>query len=594
MTRVANDGGRRGPVLPSGRAPGLPLESVLELEVLAGATVIAGRAGLRRVVSRVNVMEVPDVLPYVRVGELLLTTGYAVRKHPERLADLVRELHARDVAALGIKLGRYVDELPAAVLEVADELGFPVVRLPDLASYDELLTQVLTAVLDHQAERLTRSDDAHRALVEVVLDGGGLAEVAAALARILSAVVLVAGVDDQLVAAAGDDDELARARESLVDASGRVGAGAGTAVVRVLAGAQDHGRIVAFSTQRVLGDLDVQALERAATVCALAIAKQQAVSAVETRYQADFLRDLLLGRAGGRERTVPHARGLGWQLDRPVVVVVVRPDPVAGGGSGAGAAVLAGAGADTGAGVPGVDGGSAMLAGGGAAVFAGGGADAGGAGFGDQASRAWLERLTSAWASAVRLRDPGAAVVGFGTEVVAVIGVPTHGDVDRLVAELAASVRSDAGRRTFSVGSSSVAGGVDQVPAAYEQAATAVRVGRQVHGVASVASFDRLGLHRLLSLVPETADLVSFERSTLRGLAADTPDAADLRHTLQVLLDTNLNVAQTARALHFHYNTLRYRIAKLERILGPFTHDPVLRLDLAVALRVVQMRGIPR
>jgi len=548
MTRVANADRVTGSVLPTTGlpGPGLPLASVLELEVLAGATVLAGAAGLGRVVRRVNVMEVPDVLPYVRVGELLLTTGYALREDPERLTDLVRQLHTRDVSALAIKLGRYVHELPVSALALADELGFPVVRLPDTASYDELITQVLTAVLDHQAERLTRSEAAHRALVEVVLDGGGLAEVTATLARILGAVVVLAGPDGRLLAESGGDaDELARARAALVDTSGRLTTAPGAVVVRVQAGAQDHGRILAFSTRRRLGDLDVQALERAATVCALAIAKHQAVSAVESRYQADFLRDLLLGRAGGPLRTVPHARGLGWTLDRPLVVVVAEPDPVAGGPA-------------------------------------------------EPDPRPRLERLAAAWGSAARTRDPGAAVVGFTTEVVAVIGAPAHGGVERWVAELVAAVRSEAGRRPFSVGTSAVAAGVEGVPAAYEQARTAVQVGRQVHGAGAVATFDRLGLHRLLSLVPDSGDLLAFERDTLGDLAGGGAEAADLRHTLQVLLDTNLNVAQTARALHFHYNTLRYRIAKLERMLGPFTRDPVLRLDLAVALRVLQMRGLGR
>jgi purine catabolism regulator len=127
---------------------------------------------------------------------------------------------------------------------------------------------------------------------------------------------------------------------------------------------------------------------------------------------------------------------------------------------------------------------------------------------------------------------------------------------------------------------------------AYTEARKAVAVGRRVRGRGSVSHFDSLGVHRLLSLVPDASELRSFATEVLGDLARDTVEATDLRHTLQTLLDTNLNVAETARVLHFHYNTLRYRIGKLERIVGPFTTDPHLRLDVALALQVIEMRGI--
>lgn len=542
-------------------ARGLPVTEVLAADALRGSTVLAGAAGLHRAVERLNVMEVPDILPWVKPGELLLTTGYPLRHDVDALADLVVALDAQGVTAIGVKLGRYLDGLPDPMLAAADRLGFPVIRLPDDVAFDDILEQVLTDLLNRQAAALSRSEEVHRALVQIVLDGGGLPELAAELVALLGGCVMITTQDGRVLADAGDVEALGQAySSSCFESSGRLrtereptgltthtGLPGNHVIVPVVAGRADHGRIAVFSPAARLTADDVHTVERAATVAALAVTKQLAVRAVESKYQGDFLRDLLTGQVGP-DLAVTHAASLGWDVDRPVVVVVAELDPVADGQS------------------------SETLV-----------------------ARPAVERFAAAWQSVVRPRDPHAPVVGFHREVVAVLGMAPGADVDRQVRELVREVTGDGGggRRSFGTGISRVAGTPAGIPAAYEQARVAVRVGRRMQGRGAVAHFDGLGVFRLLSLVEDPAELRSFAEETLRELArTDDDEAEDLRRTLEVLLDTNLNVAETARVLHFHYNTLRYRIAKLERLLGPFTDDPHLRLSLHLALQVLRMRGV--
>ena len=562
MGKVANDAVTSSPVLPDpalvadvpAGCPagaqavlgyGLTVAEVLESPCLAGSSLLAGKDGLGRLVQRLNVMEVPDILPWVKPYELLLTTGYPLRNDPEQLTALLAELDARGLSAVAVKLGRYLDELPPAMLTAADELGIPVIQLPGHISFDDVISQVLTDILNRQSALLARTEQVHHVLVQIVLDGGGLQEVTDELVWLLDGPVCVTDPGGRVLAASG---QVPANLAALLH--GRAGlrryGDAEIAVVRIVAGSLDHGRIVAMPGDRELTAQDVQILERAATVAALVITKQLAVAAVEARYQGDFLRDILSGR-GGPADARGHAASLGWDIDRPLAVLVAELDDL-GGGNGSGRA--------------------------------------------GEIRRA-QERLAAAWVAALRARDPRTAVVGYSQEVVALVAGTT--DPVEAARQLAATVTADltASKHSFSVGVSRVVGHTRALPDAYEQARQALRVGKKMHGRGTVVSFDELGVYRLLSLVPDGAELRSFVRETLGQLAdSDDAETKDLRRTLQVLLDTNLNVAETARILHYHYNTLRYRIGKLERMLGPFTADPHLRLNLALALQVIQMRGI--
>ena len=546
------------------------LRQVLDVDCLAGTTVLAGEAGLDRTVTRLNVMEVPDVIDWVKPHELLVTTGYPLASLPGQAGDrtetfvqLVRDLAERKTAALGIKVGRYLDKVPEEVLAVANSLGFPILSLPPDVAFDDLLQQVHSRLHEGQAAVLERIDALHEALARLVLEGGDLEQIAAEVARVLSVGVLLTSTDGRVQAEAITAD-MRRALDDAglfapegrfrVERASRRPLTLGDGQIRlqpVVAGGSDLARLVCFSPSRSIAPDDVHALERAATVAALLITRQQAVGAVESKYRGDFLRDVFSGRAGDSEYVLEYATGLDWNIQLPGVVVCAELDPPK----------------PTDNPVP------------------------------SRLSRTWQVRFSAAWSQVIRTHDRAIPTADFSAEVVTLLPVPeelrespdqAQGAVRKTVARLVTAVAGDkgGGRRPFSVGVSRLVWSVDDLPVAYAQARRATEVGRRVNGGGSTTHFDDLGVQRLIGLVTDKEELTAFARDVLGELFDDTTEARALCTTLQVLLDSNLNVAEASRIQFFHYNTMRYRISKLERILGPFTTDPNLRLNIAMALQV--------
>jgi purine catabolism regulator len=560
MGNLANDPAEsRGELSDNPGGSEVRVRDILRLPAFSDVTVVAGASGLDRRVERANVMEVPDIIAWVKPRELLMTTGYPLRDAPEGLADLVRALDAAGVSALAVKLRRYLDELPTDMIQAADEAGFPVLLLPDDVSFDDLLTEVVGNVVHAQSGLAERNEAIGRALVSVVLHGGGLDELTEALHVEVGGLAFVTTPDGRVLAHAPDDDcraltadadlfaESGRFRsERFAPGSHRVGEQS-VSVVALLAGVADHGRLVVVRRDPGGVANDLAILERAGAVAALAITKSLAVRAVEAKYRGDFVRDVLLRRAGPPEDVVAHFASLGWDVARPLVVVVASLDP-----------------AQDDLDAP-VD------------------------------ARTAQERFAGAWATVVSRNDRTAPVVGFAQEVVVIAGVAPGQTPRDVVDGLVGAVSGDGGggRRSFATGVSRVIHDPSAIAEGYEQARRAVHVGRQLQGTSSIAHFDDLGAFRLLSLIEDAQEVTNFVKEVLGELADDEDtEAADMRSTLRVLLDTNFNVAETSRRLHFHYNTLRYRISKLEKIVGPFVTDPDLQLDLALALRVMQMRGL--
>jgi hypothetical protein len=82
-------------------------------------------------------------------------------------------------------------------------------------------------------------------------------------------------------------------------------------------------------------------------------------------------------------------------------------------------------------------------------------------------------------------------------------------------------------------------------------------------------------------------DFVAARLAPLDAMSA----AARIRamETLRAWLDTHGDVTESARVLHVHPQSVRYRLARLREAFGDALEDPLARLELAAALRAADL-----
>jgi GAF domain-containing protein len=169
---------------------------------------------------------------------------------------------------------------------------------------------------------------AHDRFAGVVLSGGGVDDIAAALGELLGCWVVVLDVDDQRLAAQGpvpDAAELAAhpAVRRAAD-SGRLVGADGVCAVAVHAVGQRLGTLV-LGGRPALDGGQVRTVERAAMVTALVLLFRLREAEADQRVRTDLLAELLARPAGEVDRTfVERGRLLGLRLQIPHVVVVCR------------------------------------------------------------------------------------------------------------------------------------------------------------------------------------------------------------------------------------------------------------------------------
>ncbi|MFF9627113.1 PucR family transcriptional regulator [Streptomyces griseosporeus] len=534
-------------------------------------TVRAGEDRLDVPVRWAHVSELADPVPYMEGGELLLITALKLdAEDPEAMRRYVKRLAGAGVVGLGFAVGVNYEEIPAPLVDACAEEGLPLLEVPRRTPFLAISKAVSAAIAADQYRAVTAGFAAQRELTKQALTSGPEGLLGALAAQVdgwaalydASGAVVATAPEWAGRRAARLTADVERLRERPAPASSVVGGPDHEDRIELhsLGTGRRPRAALAVGTAAALGTAERYAVHSAIALLTLTTERSRSLHAAEQRIGAAVLRMLLAGEPD-------HARAVagdlyGGLLDAPFRLIVAE----------SASASAARAHADAHARVTGTKPPSttAPTAAGAAGDPLGGLAES-------------VEAAAARAGEAVLVVPEGERLVVLAADEGAAVAACIE-YAAALESARAVETREQAGAEEdeLVVGLSAPAGPI-AAAAAYKQAEQALSVARRRGRVC--VEHEQLAAGSVLPLLADDA-VKAFADGLLRALREhDATGRGDLVASLRAWLSRHGQWDAAAADLGVHRHTLRYRMRRVEEILGRSLDDPDVRMELWLALK---------
>jgi purine catabolism regulator len=517
------------------------IKDLLEFESLPGLRVLAGEEGVNREVSSVSVMDAPDICDWMRGGEFLITSGYTIQVHPVELEKLVLCLNRAGVAALGIKVDRFIYKIPEQVLDTANRLGFPILYIPKSYAFVDIINPVLTEIVSRQARELLYSEKIHNSFINLALGAKSIQEVVDQLSRIIQKDIVVKDhVFHQTYLSHQADAHKLTARTTVKH--------------QVATAEQSYGYLYILNNNgQDIGKYERIAIEHASTVLILIIQEKMSNREIEYRYRSELIRDILTKNYQSLEEIQSRAALYGWMFKRGMRVIVYDIDDFK-------------------------------------------------IGYLERTTGArpleWIHEpmiqiikthlSTKFQCYYIHYSD----TIVFLVEYASVDEKNIKTSLVQMNDEINSEIKAETGY-TITIGVGDYKSGVEAASESYTEAELAVKIGRTRGKRSGTIFYSDLGIYKLLSDIYEIAEGRDFVDETLMPLIEyDQQHNTEFYQTLAKIIEMDWNLQRTSEALHIHYNTVKYRFRRTGEILN--LDFSVYENKLKIALAICWKNAIPQ
>ncbi len=177
----------------------ITVKEALETEGMKRCKLVAGKAGRYREIQCIDTMEMPDIAPWLRKHELLMTTGYSIQNVEGGVVKLLKNLDEVEGAGLAVTT-QFLGEISEEAKQIADILQMPLIEIPSDLPFIEMTTPLMKAIVDKQNQMLEFSDSMNKKFIDLEINGGGFQEIANVLNELTGYTTYIVNIKYEIVA----------------------------------------------------------------------------------------------------------------------------------------------------------------------------------------------------------------------------------------------------------------------------------------------------------------------------------------------------------------------------------------------------------
>ncbi|MBO8158806.1 PucR family transcriptional regulator [Thermosyntropha sp.] len=514
--------------------------------------IMAGSTGLNRKISTVSVMDAPDIHEWLKGGEFLITTAYILRDAPMKISELLININNVGAAALGIKLNRFIKKLPEEVIQKSDELGIPLIYIPDKYAFTDIINPVLSRIVNEQTRLLQLSENIHNSFTQMVIKGSNARQIINKLKEIINKEIAFIDFKFDKI---WNTCPFVNCPNIYLDSSAIDKILEKYKTFSVKVEHQLYGYLVLnIEKSQELTPYENKAVEHAITVLILELQKRLLHKQIESRYRDQFILDLIFNNIKSNKEVLNRAQLYGWNFTRGVLVSIIDIDNFK-------AQYLEKTIMET------------------------------------NRPEDIQEKIFKTAQNIFHYYMPEAAWTSFTDNIVFLIETDknnletTKEKIKKICTKIQKEIKKSTGF-SLTVGTGNFYPCITEAHKSYQDALKAVQIGRNIYGSNALIFYDELGSYKLLGYLHGTQIAEEFLNQYLQNLIDyDKNNNTELVKTLWYISKNDWNLKAAAKELLLHHNTIKYRFNKICNILHIEDLNWENKLNLSLALKLWNIKN---